>query len=231
MTAMVPAGRFITFEGGEGVGKSTQIRLLGERLRRAGLAVRLTREPGGSPRAERIRDFLMAGRARALGPLAEAMLFSAARIDHVDTVIRPALRAGEWVLCDRFADSTRAYQGVNGGLDPQLLARLEEVTLDGLKPDLTVILDLPPLLGLQRAAARRGDGAPDRFESEDLAFHMRLRDAFLAIARAEPERCVLVDASGDAESVARTIFSALVARLGDAVVAAPAPAAGAAAHG
>ena len=208
-------GRFITFEGGEGAGKSTQVERLRSRLSQRGIGVVATREPGGAPRAERIRSFLLAGRAKALGPAAEAILFSAARNDHLDTTIRPALARGQWVLCDRFSDSTRAYQGALGDLDPTFLTRLEEVVVGATRPDLTLVLDLPPELGLARADARRQarSEATDRFEAEDIAFHRALRAAFLAIAEEEPARCVVIDASRDADAVAADIWSHVEARL------------------
>lgn len=208
-------GRFITFEGGEGAGKSTQVERLRSRLSQRGIGVVATREPGGAPRAERIRSFLLAGRAKALGPAAEAILFSAARNDHLDTTIRPALARGQWVLCDRFSDSTRAYQGALGDLDPTFLTRLEEVVVGATRPDLTLVLDLPPELGLARADARRQarSEATDRFEAEDIGFHRALRAAFLAIAEEEPARCVVIDASRDADAVAADIWSHVEARL------------------
>lgn len=189
----MPRGRFITFEGGEGTGKSTQVRLLAQALEKAGLSVVTTREPGGSPGAEAIRDFLLAGHAEKLGPFAEALLFAAARIDHLRATIRPALEQGRWVLCDRFADSTRVYQGNVGQIDQETLATLERIVLAGARPDLTIILDVPAETGLARAAARRGRGEKaDRFEKETLAFHEAVRSGFLGIAEAEPERCVVV---------------------------------------
>ena len=212
-------GRFITFEGGEGAGKSTQIRRLAAHLRaRSGRPVVTTREPGGSPRAEAIREALLAGVAKPHGPFAEALLFCAARIDHLDTLIRPALAAGEIVLCDRFADSTRAYQGAAGGLDPALLTSLEEVVVGQTRPDLTLILDCDPELGLARARARQSadEGAatgPDRFEAEALAFHARLRTAFLAIAEAEPGRCAVVNAALPADAVEAAIRTVVAERL------------------
>lgn len=218
-----PEGRFITFEGGEGVGKSTQIRLLEARLHGAGINVLVTREPGGSPHAEQIREYILRGAARDLGPMAEALLFSAARIDHIDAVIRPALRAGKWVLCDRFADSTRAYQGADGAISADLIAALEHVTLAGVRPDLTLILDLPPAIGLERAARRRDVGAaPDRFEGEGLRFHARLRKAFHQIAAAEPGRCVIVNASRSIAELEADIFRIVEQRLGDAMIRYPA---------
>jgi dTMP kinase len=213
-------GAFITFEGGEGAGKSTQIARLAATLRACtGRTVCVTREPGGSARAEEIRAALLGGAAKPYGPFAEALLFSAARIDHLDRLIRPALRRGETVLCDRFIDSTRAYQGAAGGLDPGVVAALERVVVGPTRPDLTLILDLPPEAGLGRAAARgagqgTGKGA-DRFEAESLDFHTRLREAFLAIARAEPERCTVIDASRDPDSVETAIRAAVAARLPD----------------
>lgn len=211
-------GAFITFEGGEGAGKSTQIGRLAATLRaRSGRAVCVTREPGGSARAEEIRAALLDGIAKPYGPFAEALLFCAARIDHLDRLIRPALRRGETVLCDRFIDSTRAYQGAAGGLDPGVVAALERVVVGPTRPDLTLILDLPPETGLGRAAERgagTGRGA-DRFEAESLDFHTRLREAFLAIARAEPERCAVIDASQDPDSVETAIRGAVAARLPD----------------
>ena len=166
--------RFITLEGGEGVGKSTQVLRLAERLRQSGIDAIETREPGGSPGAEMLRDLLLSGRTKDLGAKGEAILFAAARIDHIDHKIAPALVAGIWVISDRFADSTRAYQGTLGGLDAGFLRALERVTLGELRPDLTLILDLPAEVGLARAAARRGPGvASDRFEAEVDRFSRR----------------------------------------------------------
>ena len=204
-----PRGRFITFEGGEGSGKSTQIKILVERLQAAKLHAIVTREPGGSPGAEIIRHLLLSGVGKLLGADAETLLFAAARDDHVRTVIRPALEQDIWVLCDRFADSTRAYQGQLGNVLPGVLNAMERVTIGDLKPDLTVILDVPVEVGLQRAAARRGSGAPDRFEAEDLAFHRKLRDAYREIAASDPQRCVVIDADADVNTVAARIWAAL----------------------
>jgi dTMP kinase len=206
-------GRFVTFEGGEGSGKSTQIRLLAERLDAARLSAIVTREPGGSPGAEIIRYLVLSGIGKLLGPDAETLLFAAARDDHVHSVIEPALAQGIWVLCDRFSDSTRVYQGRLGKVAPAVLNAMQRVTIGDLKPDLTFILDVPVELGLQRAAARRGKGAPDRFEAEDFAFHQDLREAYRQIAAAEPQRCVLIDASADAATVAARVWSALRERL------------------
>jgi dTMP kinase len=202
-------GRFITFEGGEGSGKSTQIKILADRLQATKLRSIVTREPGGSPGAEIIRHIVLSGVGKLLGADAETLLFAAARDDHVHTVIRPALEQGIWVLCDRFADSTRAYQGQLGNVLPGVLNAMERVTIGDLKPDLTVILDVPVELGLQRAAARRGSGAPDRFEAEDLAFHRKLRDAYREIAASDPQRCVVIDADADLNTVAAKIWTAL----------------------
>lgn len=202
-------GRFITFEGGEGSGKSTQIKILAERLDAAKLRTVVTREPGGSPGAEIVRHLVLSGLGKLLGADAETLLFAAARDDHVHTVIKPALEQGIWVLCDRFADSTRAYQGRVGDVLPSVLNALERVTIGDLKADLTVILDVPVEVGMQRAAARRGSGPPDRFESEDIVFHQKLRDAYREIAAGEPERCVLIDAAADADRVATRVWTAV----------------------
>jgi dTMP kinase len=206
-------GRFITFEGGEGSGKSTHIRTIADRLKSTKLRVLVTREPGGSPGAEIIRHLLLAGMGKLLGPDAETLLFAAARDDHVRTVIQPALNQGIWVLCDRFTDSTRAYQGRLGKVAPGLLNAMERVTVGDLKPDLTVILDVPVEVGMKRAAARRGAGAPDRFEAEDVNFHRELRDAYRELAAAEPARCVLIDGAADVDTVAASIWTALRERL------------------
>ncbi|MGB2730770.1 MAG: dTMP kinase [Methylovirgula sp.] len=206
--------RFITLEGGEGVGKSTQVLRLAERLRQSGIDAIETREPGGSPGAEMLRDLLLSGRTKDLGAKGEAILFAAARIDHIDHKIAPALAAGIWVISDRFADSTRAYQGTLGGLDAGFLRALERVTLGELRPDLTLILDLPAEVGLKRAAARRGPGvASDRFEAESIAFHDALRKAYREIAAAEPQRCVIVDATRSEDEVAQAIWDAVSYRL------------------
>ena len=202
-------GRFISFEGGEGSGKSTQIKLLAERLGAAKMRTIVTREPGGSPGAEIIRHVVLSGMGKLLGPDAETLLFAAARDDHVRTVIQPALNQGLWVLCDRFSDSMRVYQGRLGQVAPAVLNAMERVTIGDLKPDLTVILDVPVEVGIRRAAARRGSGAPDRFEAEDLRFHQDLREAFRQIAADEPQRCILIDANADANSVAASVWAAL----------------------
>ncbi|MCC8941586.1 Thymidylate kinase [Bradyrhizobium ivorense] len=206
-------GRFITFEGGEGSGKSTQIRKLAERLDAAKLRVIVTREPGGSPGAEIIRHLVLSGMGKLLGPDAETLLFAAARDDHVRTVILPALNQGIWVLCDRFFDSTRAYQGQLGQVLPGLVNAMQRVTIGDLKPDLTFILDVPVEVGLQRASARRGNAAADRFEAEDVKFHQDLREAYRKIAAEDPQRCVLIDATPDPDAVTAKIWAELRERL------------------
>lgn len=212
-------GLFVTFEGGEGAGKSTQIRRLAEALRRAGREVLTTREPGGSPGAEALRHVLLSGAAEPYGIDMEAILFSAARNDHVETVIRPALAKGFVVLCDRFTDSSRVYQGVSGGLEPSLIDGLERLAVNGVRPDVTLILDLPASIGLQRARARAeqqqvGAPVPDRFEKEEVETHEARRRAFLEIAAGDPERCVVVDALQPLDTVAEEVLSAVEARLG-----------------
>jgi dTMP kinase len=206
-------GRFITLEGGEGAGKSVQAKRLQEKLKSLGLEVVRTREPGGSPEAEALREAILSGFAARFGPEGEALLFAAARIDHLDQTIVPALKRGAWVICDRFADSTRAYQGVAGNLSPGYIGRLEQVAVGENRPDLTLILDIPAEAGLKRAAKRRAKGGVDRFEGESLAFHRTLRQAFLDIATAEPERCVVIDALRSRDQVAAAVWAAVEARL------------------
>jgi dTMP kinase len=206
-------GKFITFEGGEGTGKSTQAAMLALKLESLGIGIKLTREPGGSPGAEIMRHVLLSGAAKPLGPEAEAMLFAAAREDHIRCTIQPALLAGQWVICDRFADSTRVYQGELGDVDPRLIRALERVSVGELRPDLTVVLDVPAQIGQQRAAARRGESPPDRFEAEAIEFHERLRQAYLMLAAGEPQRCVIVDATAPKMTVAKRIWDAVSARL------------------
>jgi dTMP kinase len=206
-------GKFITFEGGEGTGKSTQAALLAHKLESQGLSVLLTREPGGSPGAEIIRHVLLSGAAKPLGADAEAMLFAAAREDHVRCTIAPALAAGKWVVCDRFADSTRVYQGALGQVDRRLIKGLERVSIGDLSPDLTLILDVPVDVALERRALRRGGAAPDRFEAENVEFHEKLRAAFRALAVDEPERCVIIDASVPRVQVAKDIWDTVQAKL------------------
>lgn len=204
-------GTFITFEGGEGSGKSTQVTLLAERLRLRGIEVVTTREPGGSPGAEAMRHLLLSGIVKPLGPTAETMIFAAARDDHVQATIEPALARGAWVICDRFIDSTRIYQGVLGNVDRRIIRALERVTIGDTVPDLTFVLDVPVEIGFARVTGR--GHAKDRFESEDLEFHVQLREAFLDLAREEPQRCVVIDASLPPEKVASRIWLAVVERL------------------
>jgi len=206
-------GKFITFEGGEGTGKSTQAGMLAQRLETYGLAVQLTREPGGSPGAEIIRHVLLTGAAKPLGADVEAMLFAAARDDHVQCTILPALRSGKWVVCDRFADSTRVYQGILGQVDQKLINVLERVSVGELSPDLTVILDVQVQIGLERARQRRGSAQADRFEGEGVEFHQKLRDAYLDIAAHEPDRCVVIDTTASKDIVADAIWQAVESRL------------------
>ena len=205
-------GRFISFEGGEGVGKSTQIRRLAARLTTAGYEVVATREPGGSPGAEAIRDLLVKGAADRWSPVTETLLMYAARRDHIERVIRPALARGAWVVCDRYADSTRAYQGAAGGTDPGLISAMETFVLEDVRPELTLVLDMAPEAGLARAADRTH--AETRFESKGAGFHARLRQAFLDIAKAEPDRCQVIDATQDMDAVEAAVWSAVRERLG-----------------
>jgi dTMP kinase len=207
------AGRFITFEGGEGGGKSTHAKLLGERLESGGIDVILTREPGGSPGAEIIRHVLLSGAAKPLGAETETILFAAARDDHVRATIAPALAAGKWVICDRFLDSTRVYQGILGRVDAQLIRGLERVTVGDTMPDLTLILDVPVEVGLERARKRRGGGEAERFEAEAIEFHEKLRRSYAVLAKLEPARCILIDAAGSREAVQEKIWQVVSERL------------------
>jgi dTMP kinase len=204
-------GRFITFEGGEGTGKSTHAALLADRLKALGIGVVLTREPGGSTGAEVIRHVILSGVAKPLGVEAEALLFAAARADHISNTIEPALARGAWVICD--IDPTRGYQGSLGHLDPKFLRALERVTVGNLKPDLTFILDVPADVGLARAGKRRGDRSVERFEAESLAFHEELREAYHLLVVAEPGRCVIIDATEPKPVVADRIWKAVNERL------------------
>jgi len=214
MAKKPPLGRFITLEGGEGAGKSTQARRLAGRLEQFGITVVVTREPGGSPGAEKLREFILSGAAAPFGPAGEAILFAAARIDHIDATIAPSLKRGDWVVSDRFADSTRAYQGAAGKLDPAMIASLERVALGVIRPDLTLILDLPVDVGMARAAARRGGSVKaDRFEAEGIEFHETLRRAFLDIAAAEPDRCAVIAADRTPDEVADAIWQVVRKRL------------------
>jgi dTMP kinase len=210
----VARGRFITLEGGEGAGKSVQRDRLVQALRAAGLETVATREPGGSPSAEAVRELLLA-HGTDWQPLSEALLHAAARSQHLAETVRPALEAGRWVVSDRFSDSTRAYQGWGQGVALETLDQLEAMVVADTRPDLTLMLDVAPEVGLARAEGR-GQGA-DRYEAMDLPFHARLRDGYRAIAEAAPERCVLIDAGGSADAVAAEIRSAVHARLGVAV--------------
>lgn len=207
-------GRFITLEGGEGTGKSTQARRLAQHLRALGREVVETREPGGTPGAEALRHVILSGAAEPLGPAAEALLFAAARADHVAGLIAPALAAGKIVVCDRFIDSTRVYQGAVGAVDASLLDSLEGLSVGAVRPDLTLVLDVPPEIGLARAARRAAGAAADRFEKEGGDYHAAVRAAFLARAEAEPARCALIDASADADAVAAAIADVVASRLG-----------------
>ena len=209
--------RFITLEGGEGGGKSTQIKLLAEALQAAGEAVCLTREPGGAPGAEEIRRLLVEGEPGRWTAETEALLHFAARADHLARTIRPALAAGKWVLCDRFADSTIAYQGYGHGLDLDWLRDLRRQVVADSEPGLTVILDLPVETGLARAAQRQGPAASqaeDRYERMDRSFHQRLRDGFLALASASPERCKVIDASQPVAAIAVQLRALVSNRFG-----------------
>ena len=209
-----PPGKFITLEGGEGTGKSTQARLLQDALRQRGLTVVLTREPGGSPGAELIRKLLVEGEPGRWDAMSEALLLFAARRAHLRETIIPALQRGEWVVCDRFTDSTYAYQGDAGGLGQAVIQQLSALALDkdSPAPDLTLVLDIPIEAGLARAAQR--GGAENRFEKRGADFHRHLRDSFLRIAREQPARCALVDAAPPPELVAQAILSVLTSRFG-----------------
>lgn len=204
--------RFITFEGGEGAGKSTQVQKLVTHLQAQGFDVVATREPGGSPHAEELRNLLLNGMIAPFGAKAEALMFAAARIDHIDTLIKPTLARGAFVICDRFMDSTRAYQGAFGRVDEDFLTQLEKMTLADLRPALTFILDVPPKIGLARADARRQNGAVDRFEGENINFHIALQKAFHLIAQREPERCVLINGERTQEDIAQEIWAFVAQR-------------------
>jgi len=205
-------GRFITLEGGEGAGKSTQIARLADWLKARGREVVTTREPGGSPGAEMIRKLLVEGPAERWDGPTEALLHYAARRDHLRSTVWPALKRGAWVVSDRFADSTRAYQGYGHGLDLDTLARLHEIAIGTFQPDLTLVLDLPIDAGLARAAARRG--AETRYESLPRDFHERVHKGFLEITRSEPGRCAVIDASAGIDAIAATIARVVAERLG-----------------
>lgn len=207
-------GRFITFEGGEGSGKSTHAGLLAQQLKQQGIDVIQTREPGGSPGAEIMRHIILSGAAKHLGGDAELLLFAAARDDHIRNTIAPALAAGTWVICDRFMDSTRVYQGIVGKTNPRLIRALERIVVGDYVPDLTFIMDLPADTGLARAQRRRGNSQADRFEAESLQFHEMLREAFRTLARQDVDRCVLIDARKPKPAVFDQIWTAVRSRLG-----------------
>ena len=204
-------GRFITFEGGEGAGKSTQVKRLAARLRERKIDPVLTREPGGCPGAEDIRALLVQGEPGRWSALTETLLHYAARREHLDRTVLPALKDGRWVISDRFADSTTAYQGHGHGLGADVIGKIHAVVVGDFAPDLTLILDIPVAQGLKRAAARAG--TEDRYERMDGGFHERMRQGFLDIARREPKRCVVIDAAGDAETVAALVWAAVESRL------------------
>lgn len=213
------SGQFITFEGGEGSGKSTQARLLAARLQKAGVSTVLTREPGGSPFAERVRALLLDPHTPPHGALAEALLFFAARADHLDVAIRPALAAGAWVICDRFTDSTRVYQGYAAAVPPHVLDALESAVIGDARPHLTFIIDMDVTEGLRRANARRLAGTEkrehaDRFEGRDISFHETLRRGFLDLAQKDSARCVVIDGSGTQDDVAARVWATAAGRLG-----------------
>ena len=213
--------RFITLEGGEGAGKSTQARLLADRLGALGLMVVLTREPGGSPFAERLRDAILAQGSEMPDPLAQALAFFAARADHISATIKPALETGAFVISDRFSDSTRVYQGAAGGAAPSVLDALEQIVVGDHKPGLTLVLDLPAEVGLERVGGRRAaagsdlsNEAADMFEARDLAFHETLRTGFQVLVAREPERCRVIDARGSVQEISAAIWEQVVERFG-----------------
>ncbi len=203
---------FITFEGGEGTGKSTQTALLAERLRKSGRQVVETREPGGSPDADAIRQLLVSGDTGRWSVTAEILLNYAARESHLRQTIVPGLDSGAIVICDRFADSTRAYQGYAGGGDKDLIEQLDRNIVDDAQPDLTLVFDLDPCIGLERAGVRGGD---DRFERKGLDFHNRLRDGYLVVAQTFSDRCSIIDASGTIEQIAASVWQAVEPHLED----------------
>lgn len=207
-------GLFITFEGGEGAGKSSQINILAQKLQDRNYKVKVTREPGGTAGAEIIRHVLLSGNAEKLGADVETMLFAAARADHVDQIIRPALKKGKIVLSDRFFDSTRVYQGTSGKVDMAFIKALETISCGKLKPDLTLILDLSSQEGMKRASSRRKQGeTADRFEKEAIQQQELRRKAFLEIARQEPNRCKVIDANGTLEQVADRVWDEVETKL------------------
>ncbi len=210
-------GKFITFEGGEGSGKSTQAQRLAAFVGVAGIEVVLTREPGGTPFAEQVRDLVLSGTTAKHGATAEALLFFAARADHVETLIRPALASGKWVICDRFTDSTRVYQGVAGSVPADVIEMLNRVAAGATQPDLTLILDIDAAAGLARATERReakSSAGADPFEQRDLSFHQRLRQGYLGVAGADPGRCRVIDATGTPDAVQQRVHEAVLGRFG-----------------
>lgn len=212
----MPSGRFITFEGGEGSGKTTQTRLLADALRARGIGPILTREPGGSPFAEQVRNLVLDPATAPHSPLSEALLFYAARADHVEKVIRPGLVAGHWVISDRFSDSTRVYQVEAGGLPLDVFKALELIVVKLTYPDMTLILDIPAEVGLARATTRRlarAIAGEDAYEKRDLEFHERLRQGYLAIAQAEPHRCKVIDGTQPPEKVAADVWAHVELRM------------------
>ena len=219
------APRFITFEGGEGVGKSTQVKRLLVRLNRLGIEAVRTREPGGTPKAEHVRAFILQGRSEAWGPGAEAVLFAAARLDHVNQLIAPTLQTGKWVISDRFHDSTRAYQGLTGGVNDKLIRGLETLALNGHAPDLTFMLDMDPVVAFNRVNSRELEPAlaqsGDRFEKEDLDWHRRLRQAFLDIAAQNQERCVVLPANQSEDALENEVWDTLTRRYPELAAKAP----------
>jgi len=208
---MAKLGRFITFEGGEGTGKSTQVKRLAAALEARKIAAVVTREPGGSPGAEEIRSLVLKGDPARWNPLTEALLFYAARADHTDRTIKPALAAGKWVICDRYSDSSYAYQGGGRGLNRETVRRIEAIAIDDFKPELTLILDLPVEIGLKRSIGRQGN-TETRFEEMDIAFHERMRKAFLDIARRNPDRCIVIPADQDVDAVADAVLATVKQR-------------------
>ncbi len=206
------SGRFITFEGGDGCGKTTQSRRLLKTLETAGVPAVLTHEPGGTPGADAIRALLVQGDAARWNPMSELLLHFAARADHVERVIRPALEAGTWVICDRFVDSTLAYQGYGQGVEAKLLHQLHQLSIGGMEPELTLVFDMDTETALARARVR--DNGKNRYEKMDVGFHRRLHEGFRKIARENPERCVTIDASGTIDAVHEAVITAVNTRLG-----------------
>jgi len=213
------AGKFITFEGGEGSGKSTQAQRLAALVGAAGIEVVLTREPGGTPFAEQVRNLILSGSTAKHAATAEALLFFAARADHVERLIRPALASGKWVICDRFTDSTRVYQGVAGSVSADAIESLNRIAAGTTQPDLTLLLDIDAAVGLARATERReasgkGSTGADPYEKRSLAFHERLRQGYLDVAKSDPTRCQVIDATGTPEAVEQRVRDAVRARFG-----------------